>query len=161
MKHIISDDGGIDYDRYTRYLGTVQGHMPEHVFAFASDSRHFDLDSPTSLHDAWLESLSICESATGEGRSPRTTRIDIVLLGPQHDREILLRYENVARYRLSLENDGDRRFGPPSHGDLYTHEVRIEEDGMLVHELLFVDGGSMSITCRDLGHSERMRETSI
>jgi hypothetical protein len=60
MQYILNDKvEGIDYSRYLEYLHTIRHDLPRHIYDFASDPRHFDLSSTSSLHDAWLESLSV------------------------------------------------------------------------------------------------------
>lgn len=46
--------GSINFDRYFSYIESIRGKLPSHVFAFASQAKYYDLESPTSLHDAWL-----------------------------------------------------------------------------------------------------------
>ena len=153
MNHILSDDGMIDFDRYLAYLETVREKLPDHVFSFASDSRHFDLESRTSLHDAWLESAVVKEMpSSNEGN--RKVDIVLTLLGPFHDRLIQLRYSDVERYSLAaLTSQQDLGNRPSGHGDLYTHEIRLGEKGQLVHELLFVNDATIFIEFSGFSHS--------
>src|SRR5690606_7191039 len=100
MRYILNNKtDGIDFGRYAAYLESVQGLMPPHVYKFASDSKHFDLSSRNSLHDAWLEEVSVRELATGDRHEVRRAEIEMRLLGPFHDRRIHLLYEGVVSYR--------------------------------------------------------------
>ena len=65
MEHILNGRV-IDFDAYNRYLDTIRDRLPPHVAAFAADARHFSLDAPESLHDAWLMKLAVREPTTGE-----------------------------------------------------------------------------------------------
>src|SRR5690606_7438417 len=101
------------------YLESVQGLMPPHVYKFASDSKHFDLSSRNSLHDAWLEEVSVRELATGDRHEVRRAEIEMRLLGPFHDRRIHLLYEGVVSYRWALPSvNGAPRYEHTAHGDL-------------------------------------------
>jgi len=131
MDYILSERG-IDFEAYGAYLATILDRLPPHVAAFAADARHFALDAPETLHDAWLVELSVRESAAGMRQERRATEVDVRFLGPFHDREHLLRYSGVRRYEVVAAGVAG------GHGDLYTHEVRLASDGVgLIHEYLF------------------------
>jgi len=150
MKYI-DGENPITFDPYIAYLNTIRDQLPAHVWTFASDPRHYRLDTPESLHDSWLESLTIEEPATGDRKERRTTAITLRFLGPMHDRHHVLRYERVHNYEI---------VGPTvrrGHADLYTHEVRIADDGQaIVHELVFAHGegadARILIECADIRH---------
>jgi len=150
MDYILSERG-IDFDAYEAYLATVRDRLPPHVAAFAADVRHFALNAPETLHDAWLMGLAVREPAEGMRHEHRTTEIDVRLLGPFHDREHVLQYTGVRRYELV--GAGVAR----GHGDLYTHEVRLASDGVgLIHEYAFHSGpendSHLLIECADFTH---------
>jgi hypothetical protein len=155
MKYIY--DGGewmINFDRYAAYLESVRGQLPAHVYAFAADPNHFNLNSRSSLHDAWLEKLCVVEPATGSRSEVRAIEIHLRLLGPFHDRYINLVYTGVSMYDLGAPaRPGEPRFTHTAHGDLLTHEVRFEND-RLVHEILFERKVTFLIECSDIKHSE-------
>ena len=156
MRYILNDQSeGIDFGRYAAYLESVRAVMPPHVFNFASDSRHFDLSSRSSLHDAWLEEVSIRELATGERREVRKAQIEIRLLAPFHDRRIHLLYDDVASYRWELPSgNGAPRYEHTAHGDLYTHEICVAGNGLLTHEILFERNSTFFVECANITHWE-------
>jgi hypothetical protein len=158
MDHIINPQTeGIDFRRYAAYVASIRDRLAPHVYAFVSDPRHFDLTSHSSLHDAWLESLSVREAATGEHREIRRMEITLDLLGPFHDRRIHLRYMGVTSYRFAAPpRSGEPRFERTAHGDLITHEIRLGQDGLLVHELRFERDATFLIECSDIRHSEEI-----
>ena len=130
--HIVTDRG-IDFAAYKAYLAGIEHQLPLHVAAFARDSRYYALDTPETLHDAWLESLTVTEPATGDRHQERQTQVELRCLGAFHDRIHVLTYTGVRRYAFSGNSVG------AGHGDLYTHEVRLAADGVGVeHELVFV-----------------------
>ena len=157
MEHILSSSGELQFGSYLAFLDSIKDRLPPHVHAFASDSRYYGVDSPSSLHDAWLETLTLREVASGERHEIRPLEIRLVFLGPMHDRRIHLHYRAVTRYLFTFE--GPAR-PPVSHGDLITHEIRLGKKG-LIHELLFEPGpagrgATLLIECSDLRHSEEM-----
>jgi hypothetical protein len=156
MEHIVnSETEGIDWTRYSRYVESIRDQLPSHVLAFASDSRYFDLSSRSSLHDAWLESLTVIEVATGERQEIRRMEVSISLLGAYHDRRIHLHYTGVTRYSFSAPpRYGEPRYKHTAHGNLFAHEIRLGQDGLLVHELLFERDATFLIECSDIRHSE-------
>ncbi len=156
MKYILNGScDGIDFGAFEAYLATVKLDLPTNVYAFASNSDHFDLTSKSALHDAWMVSTSIAEIATGACQENRATEITIKLLGAWHDRHIFLRYREVSRYvfdspRRTTEREGNQT----SHGDLMTHEVRLASAGSFEHEILFVDGTTLLIEFSEFAHWE-------
>src|SRR5262249_19569328 len=59
MEYILNaETDGIDFDRYSAYVESIRTRLPSHVYAFASNPCYFDLNSRSSLHDAWLEDLT-------------------------------------------------------------------------------------------------------
>jgi hypothetical protein len=158
MEYILNDEvEGIDYDSYRAYVESIRERLPPHVYAFALDSRHFDLESHSSLHDSWLESFTVQETASGERHEIRRLEIAIALLGPFHDLRIHLRYTGVTKYSFSAPpRYGHSRYDHTAHGDLFTHEIRLGHEGLLVHELLFERDATFLIECSDIRHSEEL-----
>ena len=156
MEHILnSETEGIDFVRYRAYVETIRTKLPAHVYAIASDPCYFDLQSHSSFHDAWLESVTVCEAASGERNEIRRLEVRLSLLGPFHDRRIHLHYTGVTRYSFDAPGRyGDPRYERTAHGDLITHEIRLGHPGLLIHELLFERGATLLIECSDIRHSE-------
>jgi hypothetical protein len=161
MEHIHSKPGEIDYGIYEKYVQSIREKLPEHIYAFAANPNHFDLRSHSSLHDAWLESLTVKEAATGERNEIRRLEVKISLLGPFHDRRIHLHYTGVTRYLFDTPAQyDDRRYEHTAHGDLFTHEIRLGHNGLFVHELLFERDATLLIECSDIQHSEELIENA-
>jgi hypothetical protein len=156
MKHILnSQTEGIAFTHYAAYDDSIRHLLPPHVYTFASDPRYFDLTSHSSLHDAWLESVTVREAATGERHEVRRMEITMSLLGPFHDRRIRIHYTGVTHYSLAAPpRYGEPRYDHTAHGDLLAHEIRLGQGGLLVHELLFERDATFLIECSDLRHSE-------
>jgi len=97
MEHICRDERSVvHFDSYFTYGESVKERFPPHVYAFASDSKHYSLHDHASLHDAWLDYLHIIEPAEGERSELRKIEIEACFLGPFHDRKIFLSYKNVT-----------------------------------------------------------------
>jgi hypothetical protein len=158
MEYIVSaEDEGINFQRYVDYIKSIKSNLPDHVYSFASDSRYFDLNSPMSLHDSWLESLIVKEISGDEGSKSRSLAIQLILLGPFHDRRICILYTGVTKYLFDTPPQSDSpRNAHIAHGDLYTHEVRLGNEGLLIHEILFERGSRFLIECKDFTHSEEI-----
>jgi len=156
-----SGAGGFDFSRYNAYIESIKSSLPGHVYAFASDPSYFSLDSHSSLHDAWLEELTVREFASGERKQIRQLEIKLCLLGPYHDRRIHLNYSGVTQYSfLTPPRYDEPRFKHTAHGDLLAHEIRLGHNGLLLHELQFERGSSLLIECRDIRHSEELNTTN-
>jgi len=149
MEYITTDDTeGIQYGRYLDALASFRHLLPSHVAEFAADESRFTLNDPRSLHDAWLESLTVQESRASS-ESPSCTSIELVLLGQQHDRHIVIQYVDVRQYSLRHAPLSDMKFHDAAHGDIFTHEVRVEDDGYITHEICFVTDSVFLVCCRD------------
>ncbi len=83
---------------YEQYLESIRGHLPPSAHAFATTAP-FRVDS--SLHDAWVENLTVSEPSSGERSEVRSLEIQVVLLSAWHNGHIELRYRNVQSYTLS------------------------------------------------------------
>lgn len=150
-----SESDFIDFKRYSTYIASVRHKLPPHVHSFASDPRYFNPTSPSSLHDAWLETAVVREAASGKRHEVRQMEIVLTLLGPCHDRRIHLHYTGITRYSLGAPpRCGEARYEQVAHGDLITHEIRLGDDGLLIHELLFETDATFLIECSDIRHSE-------
>jgi hypothetical protein len=158
MQYILTDEAkGIDYAGYLRYLQTFRSELPDHIYAFASDPRHFDLSSASSLHDAWLESLTLRELASGSRNENRQLEARLCLLGQYHDRIIHLVYSGVERYVFdSPARAGEARYAHTAHGDLVTHEIRLGSHGLFVHEFLFERGSTLLVEFGGFSHHEEL-----
>jgi hypothetical protein len=135
-------------DAYKQYLESIRGSLPESAYAFAT-AAPFRRDG--SLHDSWVEALTISESSSGERSHIRRAGIRVRLLGAWHDGYIRLRYEGVRRYSLVAH---DLAPGPgTAHGDwLAADEVRLSEAGLVEHEVRFSSGARWLIECADIEH---------
>ena len=158
VKYILSsnpDEPGIQYARYLEYLETIKSSLPDHIYAFASNKEYFTLNSPHSLHDAWLSSMEVRETRNKERPFDPVVGVTLKLLGQLHDRTIVLEYKEVCRYDL---NGKPNKFNSADtfHGDVFTHEIRIEKKGWIIHEIGFVSDSVFLIECRDFTCREEM-----
>ncbi len=150
-----------DIEGYRRYIESVRESLPEAAYAFAVDSRHVDPAARETLHDAWLDSITIREDASGDRREIRRLAIDISLLGPFHDRRIHLRYRGVHAYRFEALPAEGIRFTHTAHGDLLMHEMRVGAAGGIVHELVFERRGTYLIECDEFSHVQEPLQASL
>jgi len=138
------------------YVESIQSRLPAHVYAFASNPSYFDLDSHSSLHDSCLEKLTVRETAS-ERTQVRELEIHLCLFGPYHDRWIRLNHVGVAQYSfVTPPKYAEPRYEHTAHGDLLTHEIRLGQNGLLIHQLLFERGSTLLIDCADIRHSEEI-----
>lgn len=154
MKYIIgSEPNTINYDNYLKYVESKKNAFADVIYDFVSNSAHFDLRSPSSLHDAWLESFQINETRDPNARCARLTGT-LILLGAFHDRKIIIKYGNITSYLFSFK--GTPNVGQHQrtiHGDLFTHELRAHGK-TYIHEILFRSGGKFRVTFSDFEHNE-------
>jgi len=125
--------------------------MPADLHAFAANSENHDLNSPNSLHDAWLKEWTIAEIALPHEPKKRSIEINARFLGPQHDRYIHLIYKNVGSY--TIQNPEDFEMLPHiAHGDLLIHELTVVRDGLFEHELRFSRGTLFAVQFSGFEH---------
>lgn len=155
MEYIYENENGVQFDRYFEYLESIQDQLPSHVYVFASNFEHYSLSDHSSLHDAWLDYLNIVEPAEGGRQQLRSIEIEARFLGPFHDKRIYLNYETVVGFELVTPEYFERPSNVNTgHGDLLIHEVRIEDNLVLVHELEFSRGSTFIIKCKNIKHRE-------
>jgi hypothetical protein len=140
----------VNWQKYREYLESVREYMPRSAHEFATAPWHYDTADARSLHDSWVDFLTIREPAQGERREIRSLEIEIRLLGPYHNGKTVLVYRNVQSYSLNTP------FGlvsPPhevGHGDWLCDEVRLSERNHVLHEIEFSRGSRWIIECADI-----------
>ena len=133
MSFILSDQREPDvmaaFERYRAYLAANASDFPGSAHAMATSQWYFDAGDHRCPHDAWLESVTVLEPATGERSESRTTAIRVRLLGAYHDGFIELFYPRVFAYSLGNAS------ATSGHGDWRYDEFRLAQDGHLIHEI--------------------------
>jgi hypothetical protein len=129
---------------YTEYLQSVKERLPLSAFEFATAPWHYDHSDHRCPHDSWVESLTINEPATGERLQHRSLRISTRLLGAFHDGHLLLGYADVQMY--SLESPKTQA----GHGDWLIDEIRLSDNGCVLHEVLLSNDSRWLIEAKDI-----------
>lgn len=150
-------NGVVNFDQYFNYIESVKESLPLRVYGFASNWDMYSLESPSSLHDSWMESFYIKEDGKGNRKQVRECTAKLALLGAFHDRRIILEYSEVQSYTVhSIELTNGFR----GHADLALHELRAGDDGSVEHEIRFSNGGYIQIVFGDLVHTEIVLDKS-
>jgi hypothetical protein len=139
--------GALRFDEYFEHIESIRHQLSSEAYEFASNFEHYNLQSKSSLHDAWVQSVQIEESASGPRKEVRQLGVRISLLGSYHDRILLLTYDQVSAYAMSAQCGVTQAV---AHGDILTHEVRKTDGQQVVHEILFASGSTFLVECRDL-----------
>ncbi len=154
MKYIqTTEDDIATFDQYFDYIESIKSRLPKHVYNFASNYKYYNLTDHSSLHDAWLEYFNIREIAEGDRSEIRRIEIESNYLGPFHDCRINIIYNEVQSFSINT-------LRPPlssngwAHGDLMFHELRLEDNNILVHEIIYSTGSVYIIKCHDIVHNE-------
>lgn len=123
--------------RYQAYLESIRTQLPAATYEFATMPWHYSPTDSRSLHDAWVDQVII---RTIPPLSPHakhhTLEIWLRLLGPQHDGYVELHYTNVHDYAL-----------PGHYGEWLYDEVRLSEEGSVIHEISFGRNMRWRIEC--------------
>ena len=141
----------VAWKRYEEYLDSIDLELPANARAFARAPWHYDPVHHRSLHDSWVEELSIQETQGDDERSSRDIAIHLRLLGPYHDGHTTLTYTGVWRYHLAL--DASTEWKHHGHHDWLVDEVRLSDRKLVVHEILFRSDARWIIECADIRHS--------
>jgi hypothetical protein len=144
MKYVDIDQttGEVSWDRYFAYVRELRHRMSDSLYAYASEPEHYSLDGANSLHDAWLAEVQLKSDAP---------EVVLGFLGAYHDRRHVFRYTRVASYSFDLNvcyTFGDR--------DVLAHEFRLDEAGLVTHEILFPNERRIIITGADVLPSTRI-----
>jgi hypothetical protein len=117
------------FKRYSRYLERNRRRFPKSAYSLATSDWYFGFNDHRAPHDAWLESATIGEVASGKRSEVRFPKLTIRLLSAYHDGFIELAYPKVYDYDLK---GVDVTTG---HRDWRYDELRIDKKGRLVHEI--------------------------
>ena len=115
--------------RYQEYVRRNQASFPPGAFTLAMSEWFFGSDDHRAPHDAWLESMTFEEPASGERSEIRHLALRVRLLGAYHDLHLELFYPRVFSYSLNHPQVGE------GHFDWRYHELRLSEKGTLIHEI--------------------------
>lgn len=137
------------FNEYIKYLEANKKEFPAHIYDFASNEEHHNLSSPHSLHDAWISSITIREVRSKTRPFDVKSMIEMVLLGPMHDRDIIIRYEDIHSYDIKA-NKNSYNYNDTFHGDILQHEILKNDDGLFAHRLLLGSDSMIEIVCSNI-----------
>ena len=134
------------WHRYRDYLASIADKLPDSAREFALADWHHDFDDHRAPHDAWVEAVHIFETALGERQEQRQIHIKVRLLGAYHDGHIEIEYMYVRRYSINSIY--------PNHGDWGYDEIRLSDDGHVLHEIEFEMGDTAwLIECENIRYT--------
>lgn len=137
---------------YNTYIQDHAGSFPASAFALATAPWYYDPADPRCPHDAWVESLTISEPAQDEHRDQRTLAITIRMLGAYHDGIIQLSYARVFSYALQKPALPTEYLNQDGHSDWLVDELRLNDQGHLIHEIVFASQAHWVIECEDVDY---------
>jgi len=140
---------GQKHQAYERFLLDNKGRFPAEAFDYAIADWHYDPQDHRCPHDAWVESLCISETRQ-DGQSKSKLSARILLLGAYHDGQIEISYSDLTEYNFSLHQEASSKHG---HGDWLIDEIRLSENGRLIHEIQFWPGSTWVVECVNLSYS--------
>lgn len=150
------------FGAYSQYLESIKNSIPASAFEFAVATWHYQHDDHRCPHDGWVEHVKIWESASGDRKQHRKIQIDLRLLGAFHDGCLDLSYKNVGSYRLDAPPRGEpRRSAHVGHGDWLIDEIRLSDNGLVLHEILFRSRGRWLIEAADISSEWKPFEVKV
>src|SRR5688572_8590735 len=85
------------FHEYSKYLNKIKNKITQSVFEFATSAWHYNFEDHRTLHDSWLQYVTINEHIN------RTTKVNIRLLGAFQDLFIDIEYQNVKKFKISRD----------------------------------------------------------
>jgi hypothetical protein len=126
------------FRRYDEFLESIREKLPVGARAYAfSVWRVWNDRHP---HDAWFEEMALKVASSGKRHTRRKLDIHVRLLGPAHNGFIEFHYKRVYDYSLVSV-----------HEWMYD-EVRLSEEGHVVHEIRFDANSRWLIECKDFNY---------
>jgi hypothetical protein len=136
---------------YQSYLDSIKSSLPKSAYEFAIASWHYDVADHRALHDSWLESIVIREPFHGERSQYRTIEIAVSLLSAHHDGYIEITYPDVQSYSLQTPFEYFHpKMDNKGHHDWLYDEVRLSENGWVLHEIEWSRGSEWIIESKDI-----------
>jgi hypothetical protein len=136
---------------YSEYVEKVKSALPKSAYSFATAHWHYQSQDRHCPHDGWVEHLKIWESASGDRKQYRQTQIELRLLGAFHDAHLELNYKDVRSYTLSVQPNGKQLTNQNAgHGDWLIDEVRLSENNLVLHDILFANRSRWLIEASDI-----------
>ncbi|MFL5732838.1 MAG: HEAT repeat domain-containing protein [Chloroflexia bacterium] len=130
------DDAMDRFRRYDEYLESIRDRLPPGARAYAFGPSH-NSGTREAPHDSWLEMLEMRVRSSGARSERRELDIHAHLLGSDHDGYIEFHYTNVHEADLAVVSEW-----------LYD-EVRLGEEGRVIHEIRFDSDSRWLIECED------------
>lgn len=135
------------WSAYVKYLNSISQKLPKSAYEFAAAEWHYNFNDHRCPHDGWLDMLAIENHYTRDGGSCSLPSITLKLLGAYHDGFIVLTYNAVMSYSLSTEPRIIARNDP---ADWLYDEIRLSDNGNVLHEIEWSDGSVWLIECADV-----------
>lgn len=148
--HILEKRRKQNWQAYQNRLQKIKKSMSPTVQEYAFAEWHYDISDQKCPHDAWLEYITIRETASGERSEIRAQEILIRLLGAYHDGYIEFHYKNVYSYCLDQPLRREIwQAGKRGHGDWMIDEIDLSRNGFILHEIEWADESHWYIECQD------------
>ncbi len=114
---------------YEAYLKDNASRFPPGALALATSDWYYGFSDHRAPHDAWLETATFAEPASGERSELRSLNLRVTLLGAYHDYILEFFYPQVFSYSLATPA------AEAGHFDWRYDEFRLSESGRLIHEI--------------------------
>ena len=147
-----AERGQVRWRAYQAYLRSISNYLPDLTKQFALSEWYWDRSNfDRCPHDAWLESIEVCEPFSGDRKRERTIRIKLRLLASSHRGHILFEYEDVVGYQVGVPFL--QMAQNTKHGDWLADEITLASNNQLVHEILFSSGAAWKIQCGSISYT--------
>jgi hypothetical protein len=146
------------FARYEEYVDQHESRFPPGALALVRSDWYYGFTDHRAPHDSRLESATLAEEPT-DPSAPwfnRPVSLVIRLRGAHDDGEITLRYPRLFSCHLDSFAIED------GHRDWRYDELRLDDDGHLVHEIEWCgsrDTGRWLITADDIEHGWLANDT--
>lgn len=153
LKHIYVDETRTTcFDRYFLYIESIKEQLPVHLYRFASDVSRYELNGPSTLHDAWVEDVFLSTRYSDRSNAIAVAEAK-VCLRKADDGFIAMTYSGVEGFEY--KNLPSR--WPDKATDLLVHEVSMESSGLYSHLLVFDKDVYMKLIFKDFSLEDKAR----
>lgn len=130
--------------RYAEYLDRHRSKFPPAAFGYASAEWQENFNDCRAPHDSWVSEVKFVDRPLPGAGADRRTDLEIVLLGAFHDGHLHLRYTEVQSFHLTSTTAALGAI------EVYRDEVRLSDNGHVVHEIEFLGAENWLVECKDM-----------
>lgn len=134
----------VRYEEYRKYLDSISDKLLSSAREFALADWRLDFMDHKCPYKSWVKQLKLFKEPTDEQKQEQILQIETRLLSAYRDGYLDLKYKKVNRYSLVKSSSWYR------HWYWIYDEIRLSENGLVLHEIEFSNQTNWLIECEDI-----------